>query len=130
MSKKTLSAKMKLEDSVSAKAEIYQEEHMPIDKSVVFTLRVLAPEDCFLAILPLYLEVRKPGLAIFTITTTPVNGYSHNLNLSLLDLPAGGLAIFSKNPIGPSDSATLTIDTAGINQFDTDFDITLRAVEI
>ena len=124
------SATFNIMGSVTGVPTIYQEEHMPIDKSVVFTLRVLAPEDCFLAILPLYLEVRKPALAIFTITTTPVNGFNHNLTMSLLDLPAGGVATFSKNPIGPSDSATLTIDTAGINQFDTDFDITLRAVEI
>lgn len=107
-----------------------QEEHLAIDKSVMFTVRVLAPEDCFLAITPLYLEVRKPDSAIFTITTTAVNGYNHSLTLSLQGLPAGMLALFSKNIVGPTDTATLTLDTTGVNIYDQEFDITLRAVEI
>ena len=130
MARIALSADVVWKDSVVAKAIVYQEEHVAIDKSVMFTVRVLAPEDCFLAISPAFLEVRKPAPLVFTITTTAVNGFAGTLNLSLLDLPAGMTALFSKTIVSATDSATLTLTTDGVNIYDTEFDIILRAVEI
>ena len=130
MAKITASAVMNMTAGVTASGEVYEEEHVAIDKSVMFTVRVLAPEDCFLAIAPEYLEVRKPNPLVFTITTTSVNGFTGNLSLSLIDLPAGMTALFSKPIMAATDSSVLTLDTTGVNIYDTDFDITLRAVEI
>ena len=130
MARIDLSADLAWADSATATAIVYQEEHVAIDKSVMFTVRVLAPEDCFLAISPEFLEVRKPDPLVFTITTTAVNGFDGTLALSLLDLPAGMTATLSKTVVSATDSATLTLTTDGVNVYDTDFDITIRATEI
>jgi hypothetical protein len=121
---------MGISAGASASGETTQEESVAIDKSVFFTVRVLAPEDCFLAITPSYLEVRKPAPLNFTITTTAVNGFADSIALSLQDLPAGMTAVFSKPTMAATDSSTLTLTTDGVNIYDTDFDITLRAVSI
>ena len=130
MARITVSAGMGIGAATTASGVTSQEESVAIDKSVVFTVRVLAPEDCFLAITPDYLEVRRPDPAVFTITTTAVNGFADLLNLSLLDLPAGMTALFSKPVMAATDTSTLTLTTDGVNIYDTDFDITLRATSI
>lgn len=87
---------------------------MAIEKTVNFTLEVLAPEGIFLSITPLSAKVRQGHLAIFDIVANGENDYTGNIYLSVTGLPSG--VAFSLTPavIATSGTSTLTIDTSAV----------------
>lgn len=83
-----------------------------IDKTVSFTLEVLAPQDIFLTLDPLALAVRQGALAIYNITVQALNDFAGPVTLALEGMPAGGDYSFSVNPVQTQGASVLTIDTA------------------
>jgi hypothetical protein len=83
-------------------------------KTINFTLAVTTPPDWFLAIAPASLSVAQGTSAVFNVTATAQGGYTGNITLSVLGLPAGVTPTFSVNPIAQNGTSTLTIPTAAI----------------
>jgi hypothetical protein len=55
-----------------------------------------------------------PDSASFNVTINPVLGFSSDVTMSVLNLPAGATAVFSTNPVKPGESTTLKISTQGV----------------
>lgn len=105
---------------------------MTISKSVPFTLTVteVQPEgDFFPAIDPVALTVPRGAVATYQIgfdTTDPE--FLGAIELSVPNLPEGGVAVFNINPAFVSDAVVLTIETDGISPGS--YDLVLEAVEV
>jgi len=70
--------------------------------------------DFSLSISPPSVTVQKGGsTAVYTVTITPVNGFSAAVTLSVSGLPSGTTGAFSPNPVtGTSSTLTLSVGTS------------------
>lgn len=93
---------------------VEQGEEMAIEKTVNFTLEVLAPADIFLSFDPMALAVRQGRMAVFNIVANGINGFVGNISFALEGIPAGVDYDFSVNPIVTSGTSVLSIDTADL----------------
>ncbi len=67
------------------------------------------PPDFTVAVTPGTRSVRRGGSASYTVTITPLNGFTGSVSLSLTGQPSGATATFSSNPT--TGTSTLTIGT-------------------
>jgi hypothetical protein len=75
------------------------------------TLVVNNAQDFGLAVNPSAAGVAAGDTAVFTVSTTAINGFGGNVNLAVSGLPAGATPSFSVNPIAGAGSSTLNIAT-------------------
>lgn len=94
-----------------------------------FTLEVTTAGDFFLPVAPLALSVPKGTLAEYQVTLIASGGYEGPVMVEILDLPAGVVASFDKNPLLPGESTTLTIPTSAIPK-NTLLNLKWRATEV
>jgi len=88
-----------------------------IVKDVPFTLIVepAAPApDFFPSVNPASATVAEGATASFEVRLNAANGFHGAANLSVLNLPAGATAAFTRNPIDYILGCTVTITTAGV----------------
>ncbi len=76
---------------------------------------------------PYYQKVCLPDLPVFEINTQSLLNFSDMVNFEAIGLPAGATASFSANPVMPSESATMTINTANTTTADGFFSFQLMA---
>jgi PKD repeat protein len=71
------------------------------------------PSDFTIAVSPSSAVVVAGGVATYTVTLTPVNGFTGSVDLSVSGLPAGSTGSFSVNPVNlpTSTASTLTVST-------------------
>ncbi len=78
-----------------------------------FDVNISAEEPDFtIAAIPTSQTVSQGDPAPYTISLTSLNGFNSPVTLSVSGLPTGATSIFDPNPVTPSDSATLTINTS------------------
>jgi hypothetical protein len=66
--------------------------------------------DFTLAVSPASATVTQGGSTNYTVTITPINGFSSTVTLNVSGLPGGASAVFSPNPA--SSGSTLTVTTS------------------
>lgn len=76
---------------------------------------------------PYYKRHCNPGVATFEINSAAFQDFNEPINLSTASLPADVTASFSKNPIMPGESATLSVD---LTDADLDEIIMIEAIAI
>ncbi|MGC1606033.1 MAG: hypothetical protein WA748_10930 [Candidatus Acidiferrum sp.] len=69
--------------------------------------------DFTLTATPASADVNTGGIAVYTINTSALGGFTGSINLSVSGQPAGTTASFSSNPITAGASSTLTVTTTG-----------------
>lgn len=69
------------------------------------------PPGFTLSALPASATVTAGGTASYTVSSTPTGGFAGSINLSASGLPAGAVATFGTNPIGPAGSSSLDVST-------------------
>lgn len=67
-----------------------------------------------LTAVPTSSSIVQRNTATYTITSTSTGGYNKNITLSASGVPAGCVAMFATNPIGPNGSSVFTINTSGM----------------
>lgn len=67
--------------------------------------------DFSMDIQPLQRTVEQGQTTTFSVSLTAVNGFNDPVSLSVFNLPDGAAASWSANPVTPSGSTTLTLDT-------------------
>lgn len=92
---------------------IEQEASMAITKTVNFTLEVLPAADLFCEVSPVYLGVRKGGVAVFTITVRSVNDFAGTVDLTVTGL-ASPITASAALAAGGTANLPVSIDTAAI----------------
>jgi Bacterial Ig-like domain (group 2) len=76
------------------------------------SITVTAPvADFSLSVAPTSVTIKRGSTATYTVTVTPVNGFTGSVSLSLTGAPSGSTATFTPNPTA-GGSVTLTIKTA------------------
>ncbi len=75
------------------------------------SLTVASAPDFGLSMTPPFQSIPRGSLTMFSLTVTPMAGFSSPVSLSVTGLPNGVLAIISPNP-APSGAVTLTIWTS------------------
>jgi VCBS repeat-containing protein len=80
--------------------------------SATVTLTVLAP-DFTISASPSSISILPGGCAVYTMTTTALNGFTGTISLSQSGVPSGSTAIFSPLSINGAGSSMLTVCTAG-----------------
>jgi VCBS repeat-containing protein len=76
------------------------------------TVNIVVGIDFQVSIAPTSQTVTVGGSTSYTVTITPVNGFSGVVSLSVSNLPAGAVGSFSPSTVSGSGSSTLTISTA------------------
>jgi VCBS repeat-containing protein len=76
------------------------------------TVNIVVGIDFQVSIAPTSQTVTAGGSTSYTVTITPVNGFSGVVSLSVSNLPAGAMGNFSPSTVSGSGSSTLTISTA------------------
>ena len=85
-----------------------------ISHSTTLTLTVTAPPDFAVTATPTTRSVAAGSTAGFSVTVTPVNGFSAPVTLALTGLPAAvGTAGFSPAGVTGNGASQLTVSTAG-----------------
>jgi hypothetical protein len=91
----------------------------PLEKELTFTVSVRVPGDYTIDMTPkdpttgdIEILVAKGQLAVFTITNKVSGGFDVQIEYSVTGLPTGSYT-FSKNPVLPNESCTLTVNTTG-----------------
>jgi hypothetical protein len=91
------------------------------EKEIGFTLLIRTPGDFAITMGPINpatgdveVEVTKGEPAVFTITTTAADGWDSPINLSIDGLPEGTVYAFGVNPMPPTGTTTLTIQTGNL----------------
>lgn len=79
-----------------------------------------ATNDYSIAANPTSLNECQGTDAVYTIVSAAVGSYSDPITLSVPNVPGGGTATFSNNPINPGNSSTLTLSgvAVGVYSFD------------
>jgi hypothetical protein len=72
---------------------------------------VILPPDFTLAATPSTQTVLAGGGAAYTLTVTPVNGFSATVGFSVSGLPTGAAASFNPTTLAGSGSTTMTVNT-------------------
>ncbi len=84
-----------------------------LSRSSAATLVVTAPSaDFALAVSPNSRTVKRGGRTSYTVTVSPLNGFSGAVTLGISNLPSGATFSFSPNPVAGAGSSTLTVKTA------------------
>lgn len=84
-----------------------------LSRSSAATLVVTAPSaDFALAVSPNSRTVKRGGRTSYTVTVSPLNGFSGAVTLGISNLPSGATFGFSPNPVAGAGSSTLTVKTA------------------
>ena len=79
-----------------------------LTETVNLSLTVTAPPTFALSASPNTLKILQASQGTSTITITPANGFSGNVNLTASGLPSGVTAAFSPNPATSTSTLTLT----------------------
>jgi Galactose oxidase-like, Early set domain/PKD domain len=74
--------------------------------------RSISVSDFSISASPASQTVLPGGSATYTVTATPVNGFSGTISFSVTGLPTGATASFNPGSIASSGSSTLTIATS------------------
>jgi choice-of-anchor B domain-containing protein len=80
----------------------------------LFILRPQLEPDFEIETAETVLAVCDPGDAVTTVTLSGRNGYTGNVTLSALGLPAGASAGFNVNPVAVPGTSEMTISAAGV----------------
>ncbi|HSE40105.1 MAG TPA: choice-of-anchor B family protein [Acidobacteriota bacterium] len=95
----------------------------PANVAGLFILQPNLAPDFLLSADDSILNACGTGSAGTTIDITPRSGYSGNVTLSALNLPAGASAGFSPNPVGVPGSSSLTLTLSGTPAGNYPFDV-------
>lgn len=102
-------------------------------KEISFSLLIRTPGDFTVTMGPvnpetgdIELEVTKGTPAVYTLTTTAVEGWDSPIEFTVDGLPEGTVYAFGTNPVPPNGSTTLTIQTGNL-QSNTGYVLTLTA---
>jgi hypothetical protein len=69
--------------------------------------------DFSLSVSPSFQTVTQGSGASYTVTSTPLNGFTGNVSLSVSGLPSGATAMFGTNPItGGSGTSSMSVSTS------------------
>jgi hypothetical protein len=86
--------------------------HKPsIEHQYQFTVTVNVTGDFAVTLTPATLTLTKGETGTITLTNTASGGFDALIVYEVAGLPAGSYS-FSKNPVSPGETATLTINTA------------------
>ncbi len=70
-------------------------------------------KDFSIAVTPSSLTVARGNVATYTVTITPLNGFTNSVSLSLTGKPAGAASKFSPNPTPNTSTLTVTPSATG-----------------
>jgi hypothetical protein len=82
-----------------------------VSRTASVTLTVTVTPDFSVSASPASQTVISGGSAPYTITVSPINGFSGTVGFSVSGLPAGAAAAFSPTSVTGSGSSTLTVTT-------------------
>ena len=80
--------------------------------STMVTLTISGSPDFTLAVSPASQSVVAGNSAVYTVTTTALNGSTQSISLSVSGLPAGATGTFSPATVAAGGSSTLTVTTS------------------
>ena len=87
-----------------------------IYKTFVVSAPASSTPDFAVSVSPSSRSVVPSGVALYTVTVTPLAGFTGNVNLSVANLPTGASAVFNPTPVSITDvnskTATLTVTTS------------------
>jgi uncharacterized repeat protein (TIGR01451 family) len=87
-----------------------------IYKTFVVSAPASTTPDFAVSVSPSSRSVVPSGVALYTVTVTPLAGFTGNVNLSVANLPTGASAVFNPTPVSITDAnsktATLTVTTS------------------
>jgi len=84
-----------------------------IEHQYQFTVTVNVTGDFAVTLTPATLALNKGETGTITLTNTVSGGFDALIVYEVSGLPAGSYS-FSKNPVSPGETATLTINTAAL----------------
>ena len=84
-----------------------------IEHQYQFTVTVNVSGDFAVTLTPATLTLTKGETGTITLTNTPSGGFDALIVYEVSGLPVGSYS-FSKNPVSPGETATLTINTAAL----------------
>lgn len=90
-------------------------------------LTVLPPPDFEISIAPASLSVAPGGAAAYAVSLSSLNGFDEAVDLSVSGLPVAATAVFSADPVTPTGTSSLTIQTQSTTQAGS-YAITVQAV--
>ena len=79
------------------------------DKFVSLSIEVVAPPNWFLSVAPLSVQVVPGAPAVFQVTATAQGGYTGDIVLSAIGLPAGVTATITPAHISQVGTATVSV---------------------
>jgi subtilisin family serine protease len=79
--------------------------------TVSATLVVTAPRDFSLTVSPSSVTVYRRQVASYTVSVSPLNGFTGSVSLSVSGVPSGASASWSANPVAAPGSSTLRVTT-------------------
>jgi hypothetical protein len=92
--------------------------------TVSLVVQVPATPDFSISLSPGNQIVRTPGTAVYTVTVSPINGFSGNVALSVSGLPASLAATLKPTTVAGSGTSTLTITATQHLRSTTTFTVT------
>ena len=86
--------------------------HGGTTRSDTAKITIAPPGDFTLGVAPGLRIVEQGDSTSYTVSITPIEGFSDPVNLSVSGLPAGASGSFSPNPVHPGSTSTLSVSTA------------------
>ena len=76
-------------------------------------VNLVVARDFSVAVSPASLSLARGRSGSYTVSTSPIGGFTGNVSLSVTGIPSGATFSWSRNPVATPGSSTLTVRTSG-----------------